>query len=143
MSEGAQNTSRSPIILAPAECRPYPMGRISAWFKADCEETQNRYSISEWWLEPNTKGSGPHLHPEDDVFFVIESTMTFLVADTWTAAAKGAFVLVAGGVTHDFENRGEVKAGMLNLSIPGDFEPHMPGIAAWFKENPPGNAVTN
>ena len=32
---------------------------------------------------------------------------------------------------------------MLNLSIPGDFEPHMPGIAAWFKENPPGNAVTN
>ena len=107
MSEPTPIPSRPPIILAPAEGRPYPMGRISALFKADGEETQNKYSISEWWLEPNTKGPGAHLHPEDDVFFVIESTMTFLVADTWTAAAKGAFVLVAGGVTHDFENRGE------------------------------------
>ena len=107
MSEPTPIPTRTPIILAPAEGRPYPMGRISALFKADGEEAQNKYSISEWWLEPNTKGPGAHLHPEDDVFFVIESTMTFLVADTWTAAAKGAFVLVAGGVTHDFENRGE------------------------------------
>ena len=32
------------------------MGRISARFKADGAETAGRYSISEWWLEPNTKG---------------------------------------------------------------------------------------
>ena len=42
------------------------MGRISSVFKADGEETAKGYSISEWWLEPHTKGPGAHAHPEDD-----------------------------------------------------------------------------
>jgi hypothetical protein len=25
----------------------------------------------------------------------------------------------------------------LNFSVPGEFEPHMPGIAEWFREHPP------
>ena len=54
------------------------MGRISAVFKADGDETQKGYSISEWWLEPNTQGPGAHSHAEDDVFYVIEGTMSFL-----------------------------------------------------------------
>lgn len=58
--------------------------------------------------------------------------MSILVGITWTHATKGTFVLVPGGLTHDFENRGPVRAGVLNLSIPGEFEPHMQGIAEWF-----------
>jgi quercetin dioxygenase-like cupin family protein len=108
------------------------MGRISAIFKADGTETDCRYSISEWWLEPHTKGPGAHSHPEDDIFYVLEGTMSVLVADTWTHAAKGSFVLIPGGVTHDFENRGDTRAGVLNLSIPGEFERHMAGISEWF-----------
>ena len=45
-----------------------------------------------------------------------------------------------GGVTHDFENRGDARAGVLNVSAPGDFEDAMPGIADWFLEHPPGDA---
>ena len=71
---------RKPVVLRPGEGRSYPMGRISALFKADGAETQNRYSISEWWLEAHTKGPGGHSHAEDDVFFVIEGTMSILVA---------------------------------------------------------------
>jgi len=81
------------------------MGRISALFKADGAETGNAYSISEWWLEPNTKGPGAHLHPEDDAFYVIEGTMSFLIGERWIEAPKGSFVLAPGGTTHDFENR--------------------------------------
>ena len=134
--------SREAVVLGPGEGRRYPMGRISAVFKADGVETASRYSISEWWLEPNTQGPGAHSHPEDDVFYVIEGTMSVLVGEKWTHAAKGSFVLIPGGVTHDFENRGSVRAGVLNLSIPGEFEPHMAGIAQWFLENPPGSAGT-
>ena len=47
---------RKAIVLAPGQGRAYPMGRISAVFKADEEETQSRYSVSEWWLEPRTQG---------------------------------------------------------------------------------------
>ena len=134
------DSSRNAVVLAPGEGRPYPMGRIGALFKADGDETASRYSISEWWLEPHTQGPGAHAHPEDDVFYVIEGTMSFLVNDAWIDAARGAFVLVPGGATHDFENRSDARAGVLNLSIPGGFEQHMPGIVEWFAEHPPGNA---
>ncbi|HEU4352003.1 MAG TPA: cupin domain-containing protein [Burkholderiales bacterium] len=131
---------RKPILLRTGKGRSYPMGRISALFKADGAETASRYSISEWWLEPHTKGPGAHSHPEDDVFFVIEGTMSFLIGNEWTHATAGSFVLVPGGVTHDFENRGSARAGVLNFSVPGGFEEDMPGIAQWFADNPPGNA---
>jgi mannose-6-phosphate isomerase-like protein (cupin superfamily) len=136
----AANKPRSALVLQPGQGRSYPMGRIAALFKADGAETAERYSISEWWLEPHTQGPGAHSHPEDDVFYVIEGVMTFRVGDEWLDAAKGAFVLVPGGVTHDFENRSAARAGVLNLSIPGAFEPHMPDIAQWFAEHPPGRA---
>ena len=35
-------TPRKAIVLAPGQGRAYPMGRISAVFKADEEETQSR-----------------------------------------------------------------------------------------------------
>jgi mannose-6-phosphate isomerase-like protein (cupin superfamily) len=128
---------RNPIVLAPGEGRSYPMGRIAALFKADGEETARGYSISEWWLEPHTQGPGAHAHEEDDVFYVLEGTMSFFVQDKWINAPKGSFVLMPGGTTHDFENRGDVRAGVLNLSVPGPFEPHMPAIVQWFTEHPP------
>ncbi|HVH43918.1 MAG TPA: cupin domain-containing protein [Labilithrix sp.] len=132
---------RKPIFLPPGDGRAYPMGRISSIFKADGAETSARYSISEWWLEANTKGPGPHSHDEDDVFFVIEGTMSILLGDRWVDAPKGSFVLAPGGLTHDFENRTDTRAGVLNFSAPGGFEEEMPGIAAWFAEHPPPNAV--
>lgn len=115
-----------------------PQGGLGAVFLADGAETGDGYSISEWWLEPHTKGLGAHAHEEDDVFFVLEGVMSFLVGDAWIDAPKGAFVLAPGGVTHDFENRGAVRAGALNLSFPGGFEKSMPMIADWFAAHPPG-----
>ncbi|MEO7495902.1 MAG: cupin domain-containing protein [Massilia sp.] len=136
----AADALRQPVILAPGAGRAYPMGRIGAVFKADEAETGAKYSISEWWLEPHTQGPGPHQHPEDDVFYVIEGTMSVLVGQTWHDAERGAFILIPGGVIHDFENRGAVRAGMLNVSVPGPFEPAMPDIAAWFADHPPKDA---
>jgi mannose-6-phosphate isomerase-like protein (cupin superfamily) len=131
---------RAGIFSAPGKGRTYAMGRISAIFKADGDETQKAYSISEWWLEPHTQGPGAHSHEEDDVFYVIEGTMSFLIGDRWIDAPRGSFVLAPGGMTHDFENRSSSRAGVLNLSIPGDFETEMPAIAKWFAENPPKDA---
>lgn len=129
---------RKPIILSPGKGRHYEMGNMSAIFKADCDETANAYSISEWWLEPFSKGPGAHSHPEDDVFYVIEGVMSFLVGDEWIDTEKGSFVLVPAGVTHDFENRSASRTGALNFSAPGSFESHMPSIVEWFKDNPLG-----
>jgi mannose-6-phosphate isomerase-like protein (cupin superfamily) len=136
----ASSDSRLPLVLAPGEGRSYNLGRGAAIFKADGDETAGRYSISEWWLDPHTKGPGAHTHPEDDVFFVLEGTMSVFVHDEWVGAPAGSFVLVPGGFTHTFENRGDTRAGALNISAPGDFETRMPGIAQWFVDRLPEEA---
>lgn len=135
-----QQQSRSPVLVLPGQGRPYDMGRMSARFVADGAETAGAYSISEWWLEPHTAGPGAHAHSEDDAFFVLEGTVSFLLGDTWHDCPRGSFVLAPGGTTHDFENRGSGRAGMLNLSAPGNFETNMPSIVEWFKQHPPGPA---
>src|SRR5260221_7671073 len=109
------------------------MGPVAAVFKADRDDTRKRSSISEWWLEHYTRRPGAHSHEEDDVFFVIEGTMSFFVGGAWIDAPKGSLVIAPGGTPHDFENRTPKRAGALNISVPGDFEPHMVGIAEWFR----------
>jgi mannose-6-phosphate isomerase-like protein (cupin superfamily) len=136
-----ERATRAPVVLDPGAGRVYDMGRIQAVFKADGSETDGAYSISEWWLEPNTSGPGAHAHPEDDVFYVLEGTMSVLIGERWVDAPKGAFVVVPGGTTHDFENRSAARAGVLNLSYPGEFEQHMPHIVDWFVEHPAGDAL--
>jgi quercetin dioxygenase-like cupin family protein len=133
VTDADEPNRRLPVVLAPGEGRCYPMGRVDACFKADGDETAGRYSISEWWLEPHTRGPGGHQHPEDDVFYVLQGTVTFLMDDEWLDASAGSFVLVPGGVTHAFDNRTDSRAGMLNVSAPGDFERAMPPIAEWFR----------
>jgi len=134
--------TRAPIILPPSEGRTYAMGPVQAVFKADGDETRGQYSISEWWLDPYTRGPGAHSHEEDDVFYVIEGTMSFFVGGKWIDAPKGSLVIAPGGTPHDFENRTAQRAGALNLSVPGDFEPAMEGIAEWFRARSAADART-
>ena len=62
---------------------------MTAIFKADESE---RYSISEWWLEPNSDGQGAHQHEDnDEVFYVLEGTTSILVGDKWINAEKEHF----------------------------------------------------
>ncbi|HXU63946.1 MAG TPA: cupin domain-containing protein [Polyangia bacterium] len=133
---------RAPVIVPPGEGRVYDLGPIRAVFKADGQETRGRYAISEWWLEPFTRGPGAHTHDEDDVFLVIEGTMSFWVGGAWIDAPKGSVVIAPGGTPHDFENRTGQRAGAINISVPGDFEPQMNDIAAWFRARSPADART-
>jgi mannose-6-phosphate isomerase-like protein (cupin superfamily) len=141
MSSQSDSRQRAGVFLAPGAGRTYAMGRIGAVFKADGKETRNQYSISEWWLEPKTQGPGAHSHPEDDVFYVIEGTMSFLLDDRWIDAPKGSFLLVPSGMMHDFENRSSSRAGVLNISVPGNFESDMSEIVKWFAEHPPKDVI--
>jgi mannose-6-phosphate isomerase-like protein (cupin superfamily) len=134
------SVERQPIVLPPGGGRRYDMPRIRATFKADGAETGEGYSISTWRLEPHTTGPGAHRHPEDDVFFVTEGVMSLLVGGEWVDAPVGTFALVPGGATHDFENRSDAPATVLNVSAPGAFEDRMPGVVEWFTEHPPSRA---
>lgn len=124
------------IVLKNGEGRTYDCGTMTAVFKADEEETAQRYSISEWWLEPNSGGPGAHLHEEnDEVFYVLEGRPSLLIGDQWIDAEERTFIRIPAKTLHDFANRTDKKAGLLNFFIPGGFERNMPAIVQWFAEN--------
>jgi mannose-6-phosphate isomerase-like protein (cupin superfamily) len=106
---------------------------MRAVFKADGVETDDRYCVSEWWLEAGDSGPGPHSHEENvELFYVIEGTMSFLAGERWLDAPAGSFLRIPAGVRHDFENRSAERAGVLNVFIPGGFEVMMPAIVDYF-----------
>ena len=127
---------RRPLVLKPGEGRDYPLGLMTAVFKADGAETTGAYSVSEWILQPHSPGPGEHSHPDaDDVFYVLEGVVTFILDGAAQDVAAGGFALAAAGVRHDFENRTDAPARLLNF-YSGEFEKDMPMIAAWYRDNP-------
>jgi quercetin dioxygenase-like cupin family protein len=73
------DSGRKVLVVKLDQGRKYHTGRMRALFFADGEETNARYSISEWWLEPRTRGPGTHAHPEDHIVYVLSGTVTLLI----------------------------------------------------------------
>lgn len=131
-----KNSHTETLILKEGQGRVYNCGTMTAIFKADENETNEKYSISEWWLDPNSDGPGAHSHEEnDEVFYVLEGTISFLVGDKWVKAEKGTFLRIPATTTHDFKNHTDKKAGVLNFFIPGGFERDMPSIVKCFEND--------
>lgn len=130
-------TTSDIIHLGDGEGRQYPCGAARAVFKADGAETNDSYSISEWWLEPGFAGFGAHRHDaSDDMFYVLAGEVTFVLDGRTSVAAAGTFVRVPPSVEHDYRNDGTAEARILNVYIPGGFEVNMPEIVEWFAAQP-------
>jgi mannose-6-phosphate isomerase-like protein (cupin superfamily) len=132
----SQNPGTTEVIfLPPGSGRSYQAGPMRAVFKADGAETDDRYCVSEWWLESGDSGPGPHSQEDEvEIFYVIEGTMSFLLDEEWLDAPRGSFLRIPAGVTHAFENRSRSRAGALNVKVPGGFEATMPAKVDWFAE---------
>lgn len=132
-------TDTDVIVLGPGEGRAYDCGAVQAVFKADGAESGSRYSVSEWWVEPGHMGAHPHRHEgNEELFFVIQGTMTFQVDGRDVESPAGTFIRIPAGVMHGFENRSSERAGVLNVFIPGGFEAQMPAIVDWYAAHPRG-----
>ena len=127
------------LLLRSGEGRSYRCGTMQALFRADGEETQGRYSVSEWWLEPRSEGVEPHLHDEnEELFFVLQGRVAFHVGGEEVEAEAGSFLRIPAGVVHGFRNPSDTPAGVLNVFLPGGFEDRMPAIVEWYarRESP-------
>jgi mannose-6-phosphate isomerase-like protein (cupin superfamily) len=131
-----QSDHKEILILPPGQGRTYNCGPMTAIFKADENETDEKYSISEWWLEPNSEGPGAHQHEDQDqIFYVLEGIISILAGEKWFDADRGTFIRIPRMTIHTFANRTDKKAGMLNFDIPGGFERNLPSMVKWFEEN--------
>lgn len=126
------------LHVPPGRGRTYPCGPMESDFLADGDETGDRYSVSVWWVAAGQPGPGAHAHEaNEELFYVVEGTMTFLVGDRYVDAPAGTFLRIPAGVRHDFENMTAARAGALNVFIPGGFEARMPEIVAWYAAQSP------
>ena len=126
------------ICLPPGAGRRYAMGRLTALFKADGEETGEQYSASEWHLDPGQPGVDAHRHDaNDEIFLVLDGCPDFLLGDTWTACPAGTFLRIPAGVMHDFRNAGPAPARLFSMFMGDGFERNMPGIVEWFAAREP------
>jgi mannose-6-phosphate isomerase-like protein (cupin superfamily) len=123
------------LFVPPGGGRPYDLGPLHSPFLADGVESGDRYCVSEWWLEAGQPGAGAHAHESnEELFYVLEGTMSFLAGTEWIEAPRGSFLRVPAGTTHDFENRSDARAGVLNVFLPGGFEAMMPRLLAYVTE---------
>jgi mannose-6-phosphate isomerase-like protein (cupin superfamily) len=132
-----------PIILAPGAGRAYDLGPVRGVFKADGTETEDRYCVSEWSVEPGQRGPGPHDHDaNEELFLVTEGTMSFLVEDRWIDAPAGTFIRIPAGVTHDFENCSSEPATAVQRIHPRRVRSTLPGVVAAARGKPPRGGST-
>ena len=136
MKQKHKDQNKKVIFLKKGIGRKYNLGPMKAIFKADGEETGNKYSVSEWWLDAHSEGPSAHLHENIvQMFFVIEGTVSFFIDDTWIDAEAGTFLRIPENTMHTFKNSTEKKTGFINFDIPGGFEKDMPSMAAWFNDS--------
>lgn len=124
---------RTTIYLPLEAGRRYQLGAIQAVFKADGAETGDRYSVSEWWLDPQSDGPGQHRHDaNDEIFVALVGRPSVFAGDRWYDLETGSTIVIPAGIAHDFANRTNERAGLLNIFVPGGFEQNMPAIVAWY-----------
>jgi len=137
----SQTRKANPLVVKPEDGRLYEMGRMSAVFKADLEETDWSLSVSEWRLEPSTEGPHIHKHPEAHLFYVIEGVLTvYIEGENWFDSSKGAYIYIPGQTEHTFENRSDSFVTFMSINTPGGFEKTLPNIVSYLVENPLGDA---
>jgi len=129
--------STTSIVLPPGGGRAYDLGPMRGVFKADGPETEDRYCVSEWAVEPGRSGPGPHHHEaNEEVFLVTGGDDVVPRCRELGRGPGGTFLRIPAGVIHDFENRSDERAVAFNVFIPGGFEAP---FRAWFETDRAGS----
>jgi mannose-6-phosphate isomerase-like protein (cupin superfamily) len=82
--------------------------------------TPGDYALADIQLTPTLPGPPPHHHAEaDELYYVLEGALEFLLDDTWHRVAAGERFLVPKGTRHSFRPVDEQAARFLSIHDPG------------------------
>jgi mannose-6-phosphate isomerase-like protein (cupin superfamily) len=110
-------------FLLPGEGRTIRTGAMSVVYKVSADWTGGAYTMHEQPVEPGVMVA-PHTHADQDqVSYVVEGELGFLVGDEEFAAPAGSCIFRPRGVRHALWNAGSATARMIEITNPGsDFE---------------------
>lgn len=109
-----------PYGLNTSEAPAYWQNDILWTVLATSEQTGGSYSLLEE-LCPQNAGPAPHVHAQDEAFYILDGEITFLNGEQVFQAQSGAFVYIPSGNIHSFRVDSNT-ARLLNFYLPGGFE---------------------
>jgi mannose-6-phosphate isomerase-like protein (cupin superfamily) len=120
------------LIIAPEAGRPLTAFGSTAVFKLNGEQTGGTLCLG---LARTPPGVGPpaHVHRRDDeLFVVVEGTLSFWTAAGWRQVTPGTVIYVPRGAPHAFRNTGTTPSSHWVLTLPSGFEEFYARAAALF-----------
>ena len=99
--------------------------------KADSADTNGAWALLEYHAPAHFDGPALHWHAETtEAFYVLDGTLTFVIADQTITAGPGTSILVPPGVWHTFLNATAEPVAFLTFCSPGGFEQYFPALQA-------------
>src|SRR4051812_39279545 len=131
-SEKTVSGSSRSVVLGPGEGRVLSLGPgADVTLKAVRQDSNGTISAYEFTLPPGIAGPPVHLHRAwDEVFYVLEGEMTFLIDGQTSKNPAGSFVFVPRGIFHTFWNEGPAPARQLTVFTPSGIEDYFEELSA-------------
>src|SRR5688500_12304649 len=116
---------RNAVVVPPGEGLAVWSVEDRMTFKVRSSHTAGDYMLAEIDVVPGG-GSPPHIHlREDEMFYVLEGSITFLFEDKTFVAGPGSAVFLRRGKVHAFANKTSKPARVLVYANSDNFESFM------------------
>ncbi|MCK6623769.1 MAG: hypothetical protein DPW09_36060 [Anaerolineae bacterium] len=125
------------IILQPQEGDTLSALGVTITYKATGADTNGQWLVLEYAAPPHFSGPAPHWHKVTaEIFYVLEGTLTFGVAEQMFTVGPGGFAFVSPGVVHSFSNQTDAQAKYLLVTSPAGLENYFAELADLVKSEP-------
>jgi len=116
--------SENVVLQRRGESRTVSLGPNTVSFILSGEETNGRYSVTEFGAAPPPAPAAPmHIHKkEDEAMYVLEGNFRLSLDKRTIPAPTGSFVLVRRGTLHTIANLGPGVGRLLIFLTPPGFE---------------------
>jgi quercetin dioxygenase-like cupin family protein len=128
------------LVLAPDEGREFNAFGSRVLFKLGGSETGGSLSMG---IATTPPGVAPPMHvhrSDDEIFLVLEGTISFLLEGRWVPTTPGTVVYLPRGVPHTFRNTGTGPSRHCVITTPSGFEEFYARSAELFAAGPPDPA---
>jgi quercetin dioxygenase-like cupin family protein len=120
-----------PLHVSADSGRTFNLMGAHTTVKLTSADTGGAYILSEQTLQPGV-GVPPHVHTrEDEVFFVLEGEIEFVVGDKTVIGRAGDILHAPRDVVHGFRGAGSGPSRARFMAIPGDIEAMFDEMAGW------------
>jgi mannose-6-phosphate isomerase-like protein (cupin superfamily) len=128
VTESQPGKDTSGHVMPPSEGRQIPIPGVPevSTVKVEGAASGGRVSVHEEWHGADDPGVPRHFHHQlDEIFYVLEGDMRFLVGDDEVVAPPGTVIYVPRGTVHAWRPTGTTPVRQFVVFIPGGFEGYL------------------